>query len=166
MGTIVTKTLRSRIRDKHIPLLRRMAKEANTVWNYCNQANKDHWRKHRRHLTGFDLNKLCTGSSASFNLIGDSTIQEVGQHYAFKRRASGKPRLRWRVSDRKRRSYSLGWVPFKSRAAAFKNGAIRFAGHDFQIWDSYKLSTYAFVPGALPKTPADAGTSASTWRWQ
>ena len=89
MGTVATKTLRVRIRDKHIPLLRRMAREVNTVWNYCNQASKDHWRKHRRHLTGFDLNKLCTGSSPAFGLIGDSTIQEVGQHYASKRKRFG-----------------------------------------------------------------------------
>ena len=85
MGTNTTKTLRVRIKDKHVPLLRRMAREVNIVWNYCNQANSDHWRKHRRHLTGFDLNKLCTGSGPAFDLIGDSTIQEVGQHYASKR---------------------------------------------------------------------------------
>ena len=149
MYTIATKTLRVRIKDKHVSLLRRMAREVNTVWNYCNQANKDHWRKHRRHLTGFDLNKLCTGSSPTFALIGDSTIQEIGQQYAHKRRASGKHRLRWRISDRKRRNYSLGWIPFKSRAAAFKNGAIRFAGHSFRIWDSYGLSSYAFRAGCF-----------------
>ena len=148
MGTI-TKTLRVRIKDKHVFLLYRMAREVNTVWNYCNQASKDHWRKHRRHLTGFDLNKLCTGSSPAFDLIGDSTIQEVGQHYASKRKASGKSRLRWRVSDRKHRNYSLGWVPFKSYAAAFKNGAVRFAGHSFRIWDSYGLGAHTFRTGCF-----------------
>ena len=108
MCTIPIKTLRVRIKDKHVPLLRRMAREVNSVWNYCNQANKDHWRKNKRHLTGFDLNKLCTGSSPAFVLIGDSTIQEVGQQYASKRRTSGKRKLRWRVSNRKHRRYSLG----------------------------------------------------------
>ena len=126
-----------------------MARDVNTVWNYCNQASRDHWRKHRRHLTGFDLNKLCTESSPAFGLIGDSTIQEVGQHYASKRKNSGKSRLRRRVSDRKRRNYSLGWVPFKSRAATFKNGTVRFAGHDFRIWDSYGLGAYAFRAGCF-----------------
>ena len=149
MCTIAIKTLRVRIKDKHTSLLRRMATEGNTVWNYCNQASRDHWRKRRQQLTGFDLNKLCTGSSPAFHLTHDSTIQETGQHYACKRNASGKPRLRWRVSDRKRRNYSLGWVPFKSRAAAFKNGAIRFAGHSFRIWDSYGLSSYAFRAGCF-----------------
>ena len=90
MSTTVTKTLRVRIKDKHVALLRRMAKEVNTVWNYCNQANQDHWRKYHQHLTGYDLNKLTTGSSPAFQLVGDNTIQAVGQHYATKRRASGK----------------------------------------------------------------------------
>ena len=115
MGTTVTKTLGVRVKDKHVPLPRRLAKEANTVWNYCNQANRDHWRKYRQHLTGFDLNKLTAGSSPALQLIGDSSIQEVGQHYAAKRRKSGKSRLRWRGSNRQRRNCSLGWVPVKSR---------------------------------------------------
>ena len=58
MGTILTKTLKVRVKDKHIPLLRRMASEVDFVWNYCNQTNRKNWRNHRQHLTGFDLNKL------------------------------------------------------------------------------------------------------------
>ena len=149
MCTTFTKTLRVRVKDRHVPLLRRMAREVNTVWNYCNQANKDAWRRDRRHLTGFDLNKLCAGSTQAFDLIGDSTIQEVGQAYASKRKTAGKSRLRWRVSDPKHRRYSLGWVPFKARGAAFKNGAVRFAGHSFRVWDSYGLGAYAFQAGCF-----------------
>ena len=123
MCTIAAKTLRVRIKDRHVLLLRRMAREVNTVWNYCNQANRDHWRKHRRCLTGFDLNRLCTGSGPAFDLIGDSTIQEVGQHDASKRKKSGKSRPRWRISNRKRRNCALGWIPFKKGAVRFEGGA-------------------------------------------
>ena len=149
MCTTFTKTLRVRVKDRHVPLLRRMAREVNTVWNYYNQANKDSWRRDRRHLSGFDLNRLCTGSSPAFDLIGDTTIQEVGQAYASKRKTAGKSRLRWRVSDRKHRRYSLGWVPFKARGATFKDGTVRFAGHDFRVWDSYGLGAYAFQAGCF-----------------
>ena len=45
-------------------------------------------------LTGYDLNGLRTGSSPAFDLIGNWTIQEVGQHYASKRKASKKSWLR------------------------------------------------------------------------
>ena len=149
MSTTLTKTFRVRVKDKHIPLLQRMASEVSAVWNYCNQANRDTYRKHRQHLTGFDLNKLCAGSTTAFELIGDSTIQEVGQEYASKRRKSGKSRLRWRSSNRNRRNYSLGWVPFKSRAAAWKDGHVRFAGHSLHVWDSYGLGNYNFRAGCF-----------------
>ena len=118
-------------------------------WNYCDQANEDHWRKYRRNLTGCDLNKICTGSSTVFDGIGDSTFHEVGQQYASKRKASKKSRPRWRVSDRKRRNCSLGWIPFKSRAATFKKGAVRFAGRSFRIWDSCGLDAYAIRAGCF-----------------
>ena len=149
MCTTATKTLRIRVKDRHVPLLRRMAREINTVWNYCNQANRDHWRRNRRNLSGFDLNKLCAGSSPAFDLIGDSTIQEVGQAYASKRREAKRSRLRWRISNRNHRKYSLGWVPFKARATTFRNAGIRFAGRNFRIWDSYGLDTYAFRAGCF-----------------
>ena len=149
MSTYVIKTLRLRIKDRHAQLLNQMAREANTVWNYCNQANRDNYRKHKQDLTGFDLNKLCKGSSTAFGHIGSSTIQEIGQQYAHKRKASGKHRLRWRVSNRKHHRYSLGWIPFKSRAATCQSGTIRFAGHDFHVWDSYGLDKYTFQAGCF-----------------
>ena len=149
MCTIATKTLRLRVKDRHAALLRRMAREVNTVWNYCNQANRDHWRKRRWNLTGFDLNRLCTGSTTEFELIGDSTIQEVEQAYASKRKTAGKSRLHWRISNPRHRKYSLGWVPFKARAALFKNNAVRFAGHSFRVWDSHGLDNHAFQAGCF-----------------
>ena len=149
MCTTATKTLRIRVKDRHAPLLRRMAREVNTVWNYCNQANRGHWRRHHKHLTGYDLNKLCTGSSSAFDLIGDSTIQEIGQTYASKRKTAGKRRLHWRVSNRHHRKYSLGWVPFKARAATFKDRTVRFAGRSLRVWDSYGLDAFAFRAGCF-----------------
>ena len=133
MSTIATETLRVRVKDRHIRLLRPMARGVNAVWNYCNRANRDTWRKHRWHLTGFDLNTLCKGSSAAFDYIGNSTIQEVGQQYASKPNTAGRARLKWRVSNRKQRSYSLGRVPFRSRSATFRDGINRFAGYAFRV---------------------------------
>ena len=78
MSTALPKHSGVRIKDKHAPLLRRMASEVNLVWNYCNQANRNHWRKHRQHLTGFDLNKLCAGSSTAFQLIGACNPHDPG----------------------------------------------------------------------------------------
>ena len=149
MCTIATKTLRLRVKDRHAAPLRRVAREVNTVRNYCNQASRDHWRKRRWNLTGFDLNELCTGSSTAFDHIGDSTIQEVGQAFGSKRKTAGKSRLHWRISDPRHRKYSLGRVPFKARAASFRNGAVRFAGRSFRVRDSYGLDNHAFQAGCF-----------------
>ena len=40
-------------------------------------------------------------------------------------------------------------MPFKSRAAAFQNGAVRSAGHSFHFWNSYRLQAYTFRAGCF-----------------
>ncbi|MDF1584205.1 MAG: transposase [Methyloprofundus sp.] len=50
--------------------------------------------------------------------------------------------MNWRCSGGARRA--LGWVPFKSGAAVWINGQIRFCGLYFNCWDSYGLSQYDF----------------------
>lgn len=37
----------------------------------------------------------------------------------------------------------------KARAAQWKNGQFRFAGHCFKVWDSYGISTYPFRAGSF-----------------
>jgi hypothetical protein len=44
-------------------LLNRQSRACNFVWNYCNDRQKDALRFGRPWLSGFDLNKLTTGSS-------------------------------------------------------------------------------------------------------
>lgn len=41
---------------------------------------------------------------------------------------------------------SLGWIPFKSRAAQWQNGCVKFA---FKVWDSYGLLGYKFPAGSF-----------------
>ena len=124
-----------------------MAREVNTVWNACNAHQREVFRREGRFLSGFDFAPFLVGASAEFELIGSSTIDEIRDQYATKRRAAGKPRLSWRSSGGKRRS--LGWVPFKSRATHWTGDAVRFAGLHFHVWDSYGLGGYAFRSGAF-----------------
>ncbi|MGL5935433.1 MAG: RNA-guided endonuclease InsQ/TnpB family protein, partial [Cetobacterium sp.] len=56
-------------------------------------------------------------------------------------------KLRWRSSGGSKRA--LGWIPFKSRAASWKSGQVKFAGHFFKVWDSYGLSAYPFRAGSF-----------------
>ena len=144
---VPVKTLKVRVKDRHVAVLNRMAFEVNTVWNACNAHQIEVFRREGRFFSGFDFAPFVRGASQEFDLIGSSTIDEIAAEYAAKRRAARKCRLRWRRSGGKRRS--LGWVPFKSRATRWTGGAVRFAGLDFGVWDSYGLGDYAFRAGAF-----------------
>lgn len=148
-GTKFIKALRVRVKDKHIRLLARMAREVNTVWNFANETSATAWKASRRWLGKFQLDALTTGSCKEFQLIGSATIQETVHQFAAKRNAAGYSRLRWRVSNPESSRYSLGWVPFKARAAKPRAGGVFFAGHLFDVWDSYGLTDYTFRAGCF-----------------
>lgn len=135
------------MKDRHLPVLSRMAREVNAVWNACNAHQAEVFRREGRFLSGYDFAPFVCGASVEFELIGSSTIDEIRDQYAAKRRAAGKVRLCWRRSGGRRRS--LGWVPFKSRAAKWTGEAVRFAGLEFAVWDSYGLADRVFRAGAF-----------------
>ena len=138
MVSQVTKTIKLRVRDKHAKLLREMSTEANQVWNFANDLGHRMIQERGRWMTGFDYSAYTVGASKEFEHIGSSTIQEVCEQFASKRRTARKVRLRWRKSFGDKRS--LGWVPFKARATKYKSGQVFFAGHWFKLWDSYGLT--------------------------
>ncbi|MBO0613724.1 RNA-guided endonuclease InsQ/TnpB family protein [Thiothrix fructosivorans] len=149
------KTLSVRVRDKHAAVLSRMAFEANQVWNAAN-AETAEWCSIavpevgwiRTNLSAFDLQKQLKSikQERSF-IIHSATVQEVIAVHAKSRRQFKKDKLRWRISSGTKRS--LGWIPFKSGTAQWKNGQVRFAGYHFKVWDSYGLSQYAFRAGSF-----------------
>ena len=141
------KVLKVRVRDKHAKVLCAMATETNQVWNYCNELSERMARERGKWMSGFDFSPYTVGASKEFEHIGSSTIQEVAEQFAVKRRAARRVRLRWRKSFGERRS--LGWVPFKARAAKWKHGQVVFAGRHFNVWDSYGLSGFEFKAGCF-----------------
>ena len=145
-----TKTLKLRIKDRHARVLRQMAREVNTVWNFCNETSHRAIRERRQWLSGFDLQKLTDGfSKCDGVLIGSATTQQVCEDYAKARKQFKRSRLNWRVSNPQSSKYSLGWVPFKARAVQYKSGQIQFAGHRFSLWDSYGLGQYHLRAGSF-----------------
>lgn len=59
-------------------LLNKQSRAVNFVWNFCNDRQKDALRFGRRWHTGFDLNKLTTGSSKELGLhSGTMKIQPL-----------------------------------------------------------------------------------------
>ena len=148
MSTLVTRTLKIRVKDKHAVLLQRMATQVNQVWNFCNETSSRSIRERSTWLSGFDLQKYTNGfSKCDGVLIGSKTIQQVCEEYVIRRKQFKKAKLRWRVSNPKSSRRSLGWIPFKSGALVYANGQIQFAGHRLSLWDSYGLSNYKLRAG-------------------
>jgi IS605 OrfB family transposase len=144
------KTLQIRVKDKHAALLRAMARNVNTVWNYCAEISQKAIRDRREFLSGYDLQKLAAGFYACDGVrIRSGTIESVCSEYARKRQQSKRQRLNWRVSNRKSAKYSLGWIPFKAVNIVYRNGQIKFAGQHFSLWDSYGLSEHALRAGSF-----------------
>lgn len=144
------KTLKLRIKDKHASVLASMAREVNTVWNFCNETSARAVREKGKFLSGFDLQKLTDGFSKCDGVkIGSATTQQVCEEYATRRRQFKRARLNWRVSNPKSSKYSLGWIPFKARAARYRAGQVHFAGLKLSLWDSYGLSFYELRAGSI-----------------
>ncbi len=113
-------------------LLNQQSRAVNFVWNYCNDRQKDALRFGRRWHTGFDLNKLTTGSSKELGLHS-GTVNAVCEQYAKSRSQKKRPYLRYRGKK------SLGWVPFKGRELKREGSAFRFAGNTFRVFHSRVL---------------------------
>lgn len=136
-----TKTLRVRVRDKHAPLLRQMARSVNFVWNYLNELS---WRAIRERgvfLSAFDLHPYTKGAGKELGLHSQ-TLQCIAAEYVTRRKKFKKSRLRWRKSGGARRS--LGWIPLNTGAASWKHGQVFHNGHHFKVWDSYGLGDFRF----------------------
>jgi IS605 OrfB family transposase len=153
--SIQVKTLKVRIRDKHTDVLNRMAFDCNQVWNAANALSDEFsWVPVpevgyiNMQTSGFDLMKELKGIRKERDmLIGSSSFQEVVAIHAKSRKQFKTNKLKWRCSGGARRA--LGWVPFKSGAAQWINGQVRFCGIYFKCWDSYGLSQYDFRSGSF-----------------
>jgi len=136
-----TKTLQSRVRDKHIPLLRSMAGSVNFVWNFCNELSIRNIKDHGKFLSAYDMHPYTKGAGKELGLHSQ-TLQCVAGEYVTRRKQFKKSKLRWRKTGGTKRS--LGWIPVNTGAAKWKNGQVFHNGHYFKIWDSHGLADYKF----------------------
>ena len=141
------KTLKIRIKDKHAKALDVLACEVNTVWNFCNELSYKHLQRTGKFFSNYDLDKYTTGATKEGLRISSTTVQAVSAELVTRRRQFKKAKLRWRTSFGARKS--LGWIPFKSNAIAYKNGQLRYAGTCFSLWDSFGLCQYKCGSGSF-----------------
>jgi hypothetical protein len=59
-------------------------------------------------------------------VIASTTVQQVCEEYATRRKKFNKWKLRWRVSNPKSNKRHFGWIPFKSGAVVYSNGQLQF----------------------------------------
>lgn len=144
------KTLKLRVKDKHASMLRAMARDVNTVWNFVNETSEKAIRKHYKFLSAYDLQKLTAGFSKCDGVTAQAqTADAVCEEYVRRRRQFRRRRLNWRVSNRRSSKYSLGWVPLKSQQITYRAGQLRVAGRWIGLWDSYGLGDYALRAGSF-----------------
>ena len=136
-----TKTLKVRVKDKHIPLLNTMARSVNFVWNFVNALSHRSIKERGVFLSAYDMHPYTKGAGMELGLHSQ-TLQCIAGEYVTRRKQFIKTRLNWRKSGGARRS--LGWIPVNSGAAQWKNGQLYHNGHYFGVWDSYGLSQYKF----------------------
>jgi putative transposase len=141
------RVLRLRVKDKHAAWLCGLAREVNTVFNYCNDLSGKVFERERRFLSGFDfwpfLKGVTRGDCALHLPV--QAVQEIAEEYARRRRQHRKVRLAWRKSGGARRS--LGWIPFKVRTIRYRGGQIYFAGRWLSLWDSFGLGSFELRAG-------------------
>jgi IS605 OrfB family transposase len=145
-----TRTVRLKIRRESYPWLNGAAVEINQVFNYVNQVSYDTRRRtdlKSKWLSGFDLCNLTSGATQYFDRIGADTIQSVCMHYAQKRAAAKRLKLRWRVSHGARRA--LGWIPFKAASLKRRGNALRFCGKIFRVFNRESLTDVKWRDGCF-----------------
>lgn len=141
-----TKTLKVRIRDKHIKTLNAWACSVNQVWNHCNELGYRSIREKQKWLSGYDFQNYTKGANRELGL-NSATVQMIGHEYVTRRKQFKKARLNWRKSGGVKRS--LGWIPVRKDCISFKNGCVYHNKHYFRVWDSYGLSQYTFKSGSF-----------------
>lgn len=119
--------LRFRVKDKHDAELRRQARAVNFVWNHCQDAQLNALRWGKKWPSGYDLQKLCAGSSKELGLLS-STIDLVCTQYERSRRQHRKRTLRWRGKK------SLGWIPLKDGVVRFDGTGFVYRGLRLDAW--------------------------------
>jgi hypothetical protein len=129
-NNIHTKTLKVRIRNKHIKTLNSRAFAVNQVGNYCNEIGYRSIKKRQKWLLGYDFQNYTKGAGKELGL-NSATVQMIGHEYATRRKQLKKARLNWRKSGGVKRS--LGWLPVRKDCISFKNGQVYHNKHHFKI---------------------------------
>ncbi|WP_338412473.1 transposase [Psychrobacter raelei] len=112
------KTLKLRIKDKHVNQLNKIAGSVNYAWNYVNDVSYKHLQKTGKFFSAYDLNEYTKGSGEYLGLHSQ-TLQAINETHAKSRKQFKKAKLNWRTNRPDAKRKSLGWIPFKKSAIKY-----------------------------------------------
>src|SRR4051812_16477360 len=99
------KTLKLRIKDKHIKQLKPLARDTNLVWNYCNDLSMQYLAREGKFLSAYDIANYTKGTS-KVTTLHSQTVQAIAEEFVTRRKQFKKAKLRWRVSNPHSSRYS------------------------------------------------------------
>ena len=112
---LLYKTFSFRVKDATSrKYLVRLGNAVNTVWNYCNEISQKSAQRGPKWATKKQLRDLTKGAGRELDLpsqvLPSQVVQEVIDEFIIKRRAAGRPQLRWRKSFGSKRSLGFSLV--------------------------------------------------------
>jgi putative transposase len=126
-------TFKFRLKNTNTSKLKKMAMDANFVWNYCNDVSMQYLDKRNKFLTWYDLQYLTSGCSRNLSITSQS-INQICKEHATRRRQYRKRKLAWRSSKR-----SLGWIPFRGQCISVHANEVIYKKIKFRFWNSRKI---------------------------
>lgn len=116
--------------------LLRLSRSANKVFNSCNELSIKELEQNNKFLSYFDLAKLHKGKEWAKDIgLNSQTTQAICKEYTIRRKQFKKKKLKWRVSDKKKKSrYSLGWIPLKAGNIKFNDGVATYYGYQYKTF--------------------------------
>ena len=118
---VKTKTLKVRVKDKHVNALNDMARSVNFVWNYINELSTRSIKERGRFLSAYDIHPYTKGAGKELGLHSQ-TLQCIAGEYVTRRKQFKKAKLNWRKSGGIRRS--LGWILVNTGQSKWKDGQV------------------------------------------
>ena len=86
-----------------MPLLNRMARGVNFVWNFVNELSQRSIKERGVFLSAYDMHPYTKSAGKELGLHSQ-TLQCIAGEYVTRRKQFNKARLNWRKSDGARRS--------------------------------------------------------------
>lgn len=85
-SSLLTKTLKLRVKDKHARVLCEQAHEVNFVWNFVNELSAKHTQKTGKFFSKYDLHEYTNGTTKEGLSLHSQSVQAISDEYVTRRK--------------------------------------------------------------------------------